>query len=113
MFKKQMSNLILRKMKTLEMNKLGFSDNGIINFVNVIESVLPHTPGNWEFITIEDKLNFISNNKNLILNYLENSKPKFSNNELDPENWFIDTDENKIKMLNELQSAISTLRSYL
>jgi hypothetical protein len=99
-------------MKTLEMNQIGFTEKGIETFLNTIESVLPNAPGNWNFIDFESKLNFVTKNKETIESYLQGAKPKFSDEESEAFNWFNNTDELKIKRLNEVQAAIQAIRMF-
>lgn len=93
-------------MKTNKLKKAGFTENGISNFIRVVESTLPHVPGDWDFIDDERRLSFISNNKEMVSKYLQAAKPVFSDEEEDAYNWFNTTDPQKIKRLNEIQAAI-------
>jgi hypothetical protein len=105
-------------MKNL-MVEAGFTEQGIEKFISTIESVLPHTPGNWNFISVDEKLSFVSKNKEIIESYINNSKPEFS----DEENngfpaIFSENDKlrNRVQQKNnryvELRSAEQTLRMF-
>lgn len=99
-------------MTTDEMKQIGFTENGIEKFLAVIESSLPHTPGNWGFMRANEKLQIISKYKFHIEKYLKKAKPVFTDAECEAIAWFSTTDANKIKRLNDIQSASQTLMSY-
>jgi len=96
-------------MKSQELKENGFTDGGIKNLIRVIESVMPHLPGNWEFINTDSKLEFISNNKVTIEGYINSNKPNLPIQEMPFD--FLNSDD--AKRLNELQSASTAIRTYL
>lgn len=96
-------------MKTRKLKRAGFTEAGILNFIRVVESTLPHLPGNWDFIDSEKKLSFISKNKEMISKSIQAAMPGFSEEENEAFAWFNTTDPAKIKRLDELQSASQAL----
>lgn len=99
-------------MKNL-MVEAGFTEQGIEKFISTVESVLPHVPGNWNFISIEKKLDFIQKNKTTIERYINDAKPVFTNEENAlPFNFDDDKIEAKNKKYAEIRSAEQTLRMF-
>jgi hypothetical protein len=105
-------------MKTLMINA-GFTEQGIAKFISTIESILPHMPGNWNFIGTNEKLSFIAKNKITIKNYIDSSKPIFTNEENEGFPAIFNDDEKsrnraieKNNRFVELRSADQTLRMF-
>ena len=86
----------------------GYTEQGIIKFINTIETVLPHFAGNWEFMSIDAKLSFIQKHKQYISDLLYNAMPLYSKKE--DEAIFLDRNFKKDQRYSELRSAIITLR---
>lgn len=99
-------------MKTLLIES-GYTAQGIERFISVIESVLPHTPGNWAFVGTEEKLSFISKNKTTIESYINESRPAFTEEEQSlPFNFHDEKLAAKNIRYSELRSAEQTLRIF-
>lgn len=98
-------------MKTLEMIEAGFTEKGIQNFINTIESVLPHMPGNWTFISADEKLSFISKNKPSIEGYVKSAFPEFTEDENSGFPAIFNEDEELRKMASEKNERYLALRS--
>lgn len=96
-------------MKTLLIES-GYTEKGIERFLYIIESAMPHMPGNWAFMSIEQKLSFIYKNKERVNSYIMNTMPVHLDHEMSIEMMFNDTVVEKNMRYKELKSAELTLR---
>ena len=66
------------------MRAQGFQDAGIEKFIKTVSGVFPHLPGNFEFISDAEKIEFFCKNKEYIYSLLENAKPDIDPDKKDP-----------------------------
>lgn len=97
-------------MKSILINA-GYTEQGIQKFIDTIESVLPHLPGNWNFIGVDAKLTFISKNKATIADYVKSEFPEFTEEETNGFPAIFSEDEELSKRVIEKNERYLAVRS--